>query len=84
MDKGKVLIHNKITRTFANNTPKEQMYERAPKNNIIEPVRQRDKKPQTRDQSPLMSDLNSYIMNKDHMIMPKISGGVHNLGINPP
>lgn len=37
-----------------------------------------------------MNDLNSYMMLKDHkeqneqMIMPKISGGNHNIGVNPP
>ena len=80
-DKGKVLLHNKITRTFVVNTP-EQSCEKVPA--IQEPIRQRDKKPQTRQQSPLMNDLNSYMMQKDHMIMPKIQGTQHNIGINPP
>ena len=65
--KGKVILHKRITKTFVANTP-EQSVDKA-KQNL--PVRQRDKKEiQTRGESPLMSDLNSYIMLKDNDVVP--------------
>ena len=78
--RGKVMLHKRITKTFVANTP-EQSCDKVKKN---EPVRQRDKKvTQTRGESPLMSDLNSYIMLKDHDVVqnPKLGPQI---GMNPP
>ena len=67
-NRSKIIIHKRITKTFTGNTP-EQSCEKI---KIKQPERQRDKKPQplTRGESPLMSDLNSYIMLKDHDVIP--------------
>ena len=69
--KGKVTLHKRITKTFVANTP-EQSVDKVKQN---QPLRQRDKKvTQTRGESPLMNDLNSYIMLKDHDVVhnPKL------------
>mmetsp|Transcript_32874 Transcript_32874/g.32096 ORF Transcript_32874/g.32096 Transcript_32874/m.32096 type:complete len:127 (-) Transcript_32874:292-672(-) len=83
LDKGKIMVHNKITKTFVANTPDQS----CDKYKKVEKVRQRDKKPQTRHQSPLLNDLNSYMIQKDCMVMPKIQGATNmhlNVGLNPP
>ena len=56
------MVHKRITRTFAANTP-ERSCEKLKQCDVIQ--RQRDKNPFTRGESPLMSDLNYYIMHKD-------------------
>ena len=38
----------------------------------------------TRGESPLMSDLNSYMMLKDHDIMPSLGKASLQIGLNPP
>ncbi|CDW85120.1 UNKNOWN [Stylonychia lemnae] len=81
--KGKVIIHKRITKTFLGKTP-DQSQEKI---KIQQPLRQRDKIPQplTRGESPLMSDLNSYIMLKDHDVPPgQINRPMHQIGLNPP
>ena len=105
--KSKIVVHRRINKTFAANTP-EQSVEKAPaKQEQQAPrigggpkqgqpqVRQRDKLPQSRGESPLMNDLNWYLQNKDQdfttgsqIVQQALAGkgaaGMHLIGINPP
>ena len=88
-------MHRRINKTFAANTP-EQSVDKAPaKQEQQAPrigggpkqgqplVRQRDKLPQSRGESPLMNDLNWYLQNKDQDFGAG-KAGVHLIGVNPP
>lgn len=77
----KVMIHKRITKTFVDNTP-DHSAQRLKKEL---PLRQRDRQqPQTRGESPLMHDLNSYIMRKDNDGVGMSMGKSHHIGMNPP
>lgn len=123
--KSKIIVHRRINKTFAVNTPEQSCDKQAkaapqgaPKGiglsgmafggvptaagQIPRPsagaagqkpvVRQRDKIPQSRGESPLMNDLNWYLMNKDHDFIGGPSAGPsgpvigkqHLIGVNPP